>query len=170
MEVGDDAGLGMLLKQSGARCCLVNGRSLLGLHWYRTLPDMARGAEKAYSSAARCSFARLLLLSIVLVAMESAPLAALAACGTGFQPVRPIPGLLWSGVAMLAAAVASSAILARWSRSRLLPALFFPFAAIIAAGIMLRSGWLGYRRGGIVWRGTFYPRAQLLSGRRLKIP
>ena len=102
--------------------------------------------------------------------MEWVPLVALASCGTGFQPVRPIPGLLWSGVAMLAAAVGSSVILARWSKSRLLPALLFPFAAIVAAGIMLRSGWLGYRRGGVVWRGTLYPKDQLLAGRRLKIP
>ena len=170
MEVGDDAGLGMMLKQSGASSCLVNAHSLLGLYWYRTLRDMAHGAEKAYSSAAHCSLVRMLILSFVLVAMEWAPLVALAACGIGFQTLKPIPGLLWSGVAMLAAAVGSSVILARWSKSRLLPAMFFPLAAIVSAGIMLRSGWLGYRRGGILWRGTLYPKDQLLAGRRLKIP
>ena len=92
MEVGDDVGLGMMLKQSGARSCLVNAHSLLGLHWYRTLPEMAHGAEKAYASAARCSLARVLVLCIVLVAMEWAPLVALASCGIGFQPVRQSPG------------------------------------------------------------------------------
>jgi hypothetical protein len=71
---------------------------------------------------------------------------------------------------MLSAAVGCAVILARWSKSRLLPALFSPLAAIVAAGLMLRSGWLGYRRGGIVWRGTLYPKDQLLAGRRLKIP
>ena len=178
MEVGDDVGLGMMLKQSGARCCLVHAHGLLGLHWYRTLREMARGAEKAYSSVARCSLARALLLSIVLVAMEWAPLVALESSrigfqpvgGTGFQPVLRIPGLLWSGLAMLAAAAGSSLILARWLRSRWLPGLLFPLTAIVAAGIMLRSGWLGYRRGGIVWRGTLYPKAQLRAGRRLRIP
>jgi len=162
MEVGDDAGLGMMLKQSGASSCLVNAHSLLGLYWYRTLRDMAHGAEKAYASAARCSLVRMLLLSFVLVVMEWAPLVALASWH--------ISGLLWSGVAMLAAAVGSSMILARWSKSRLLPAMFFPLAAIVSAGIMLRSGWLGYRRSGILWRGTLYPKDQLLAGRRLKIP
>ncbi len=170
MEVGDDAGLGMMLKESGASSCLVNAHSLLGLYWYQTLRDMARGAEKAYASAARCSLVRMLMLGLVLVAMECAPLVALAASGIGFQSVRPIPGLLWSGAAMLAAAVGSSVMLARWSKSRLLPAMFFPLAAIVSAGIMLRSGWLGYRRGGILWRGTLYPKDQLLAGRRLKIP
>ena len=170
MEVGDDLGLGMMLKQSGARSRVVNAHSLLGLHWYRNLRDMAHGAEKAYASAARCSLARVIMLCVALVALEWAPLVALASCGIGFQPVVRIPGLLWSAVAMLAATVGSSVILARWSRSRLLPALFFPLAALVAAGVMLRSGWLGYRRGGIVWRGTLYPKDQLLAGRRLKIP
>jgi hypothetical protein len=170
MEVGDDAGLGMMLKQSGARCCLVNAHRLLGLYWYRTLREMAHGAEKAYASVAQCSLARVLVLCIALVAMEWAPLAALASCAIRFQPVRPTPGLLWPGVAMLAAAVGSSAILARWSKSPVLPALLFPLAALVAAGIMLRSGWLGYRRGGIQWRGTLYRKDQLLAGRRLRIP
>ena len=170
MEVGDDAGLGMMLKQSGARSCLVNAHSLLGLHWYRTLQEMAHGAEKAYASAACCNLARMLLLCLVLVGMEWAPLVALASCAIRFQSLRPIAGLLWPGLAMLAAAVGSSVILARWSKRRLLPALFFPLAAVVAAGVMLRSGWLGYRRGGIVWRGTLYPKDQLLAGRRLRIP
>ena len=162
MEVGDDAGLGMMLKQSGARSCLVNAYGLLGLYWYRTLRELAQGGEKAYASVARCSPARVLVLSIVLVAMEWAPLAALASWR--------VPGLFWSGVAMLSAAVASSVILAHWSKRRVLPGLLFPLAAIVAAAVMLRSGWLGYRCGGIVWRGTLYPKDQLLAGRRLRIP
>jgi hypothetical protein len=162
MEVADDAGLGMVLKQSGARCRLVNAHGLLGLHWYPTLREMARGAEKAYASLARCSLARVLMFCAALVAMEWSPLLALASWR--------IRGLLWSGVAMLAAALGSSLILARWSKSRCLPALLFPLAAVVAAGILLRSGWLGYRRGGILWRGTLYPKDQLRAGRRLRIP
>ena len=109
------------------------------------------------------------LLGIVLVAHGMG-----AAGGPGlrgrFPDIGQIPGLLWSGVAMLAAAIGSSVILARWSRSRLLPALLFPLAALLAGGILLRSGWLGYRRGGILWRGTLYPKDQLIAGRRLRIP
>jgi hypothetical protein len=161
MEVGDDAGLGMMLKQSGARSHLVNAHGMVGLHWYRSLSEMAHGAEKAYASAAQCSLIRMLALCIVLGAMEWAPLVAIG--------LWRIPGLLWSGVAMLAAALGCSVLTASWSKSRLLPALLFPVAAMMAVGIMLRSGWLGFRRGGIMWRGTLYPKNQLLAGRRLKI-
>jgi hypothetical protein len=162
LEVGDDMGLGMMLKDSGARCCLVNGHGLLGLHWYRTLAEMAGGAEKAYASLARCSMLRVVAFSAALVAMECAPLAALA-CWR-------VPGLLWSGLAMLAAAVGSYAIIARWLKARLLPGLLFPLAAIVSAGVMLRSGWLGFRRGGVMWRGTLYTSDQLIAGRRLRLP
>jgi len=170
MEVGDDLGLGMMLKRSGARSRLVNAHGLLGLHWYRTLEEMAHGAEKAYATVARCSLFRVIILCIMLVAMEWAPLVVLAVGAIGFQPVRHVTGLLWSGVAMLSAAVGCSVMLARWTRSRLSSWLLFPLAALVAAGIALRSGWLGYRRGGIMWRGTLYPKDQLLAGRRLKIP
>ncbi len=134
---------------------------MLGLYWYRTLGEMAHGAEKAYASAAECSLLRTAILCVTLVALEWAPLAALAGCN--------VRGLRWSGVAMLAAAVGCCVTFAcRW-KTRLLPGLLFPLAALIAAGIMLRSGWLGFRRGGIVWRGTLYRKEQLLAGRRLKL-
>ena len=162
LEVGDDMALGMMLKESGARSCLVNAHGLLGLYWYRTVAEMAHGAEKAYSSVGRCSLARIVFISAVLVAMEWSPLVALG----GWH----IPGLRWSGAAMLAAAVGCHAILARRSKGRLLPGLFFAPAALLAAGIMLRSGWLGVRRGGVVWRGTLYGKDQLRAGRRLKLP
>ena len=170
MEVGDDAGLGMMLKQSGARSCLVNAHSLLGLHWYRTFagngPRRGEGLRLGRLLQPGADAAALLRTGGHGMGAAGGP----GSCGIRFQPVRQIPGLLWPGLAMLAAAVGSSVILARWSKSRLLPALFFPLAAIVAAGVMLRSGWLGYRRGGIVWRGTLYPKDQLLAGRRLKIP
>jgi hypothetical protein len=162
LEVGDDMALGMMLKESGARSWLVNAHGLLGLYWYRTVAEMAHGAEKAYSSVGRCSLARIVLLSAVLAVMEWSPLVALA----GWK----LPGLRWAGAAMLAAAVGCHAILARWSKTRHLPGLLFPLAALLAAGVMLRSGWLGFRRGGIVWRGTLYGKDQLRAGRRLKLP
>ena len=163
MEVGDDVGLGMMLKQSGARCCVVNAqefaRAALVSDFAGNGPRRGEGLRHG----------RPLQPGPGADAQHRAGGHGMGAAGWPWQSWR-IPGLLWSGVAMLAAAVGSSVILARWSKSRLLPALLFPLAAIIAAGIMLRSGWLGYRRGGIVWRGTLYPKDQLLAGRRLKIP
>src|SRR6266496_1404042 len=46
LEQADDAALGQMLKRSGARCAVANGRGDVGLHFYRSLRDMARGVEK----------------------------------------------------------------------------------------------------------------------------
>jgi hypothetical protein len=34
---------------------------------------------------------------------------------------------------------------------------------------LLRSAWLVRRRGGVLWRGTFYPNDELLAARRYKL-
>ena len=45
MEVADDMGLGMMLKQSG-HGRVVDARGVLGLYWYRTLGEMATAAKR----------------------------------------------------------------------------------------------------------------------------
>jgi hypothetical protein len=32
-----------------------------------------------------------------------------------------------------------------------------------------RAVWLVHRRGGVVWRDTFYPTAEILAGQRYKL-
>jgi len=49
-----------------------------------------------------------------------------------------------------------------------LQSLLTSLAAPITAGLLRRAGWVGYRRGGIAWRGTVYPAAVLRAGRRVK--
>ena len=40
--------------------------------------------------------------------------------------------------------------------------------ALMAGGV-LRSTWLVHRRGGVLWRGTFYPIAEVLASQRFRI-
>ena len=165
LEVADDAGLGLMLKRSGARCCMALATGLIGLHWYPTVADMARGTEKGFASIAQCRLWRLLAACFCMVVLELAPLVTfLAAIVLGYGALLPF------AAAMLAAAVFSVVLLARWTRSRILPGLLFPLAALFNAAIMLRSGWLGLRRGGIVWRGTLYPSDLLRRGARVRLP
>ena len=113
LEVADDVGLGLMMKRSGARSCMVSAVGLLGLHWYRSIGEMARGVEKGFASVAQCSVVRLLTVCLLTMALELAPLAA-------FLPVgRVVPGdssgLWWAGAGMIAAAVFSVVTLARWA-------------------------------------------------------
>src|SRR5262249_7674179 len=65
LMVVDDMGLGQILKRSGARCGVANGRGLVGLHFYRSVMEMARGAEKNVYVVFR--FNLLWLISITLL-------------------------------------------------------------------------------------------------------
>jgi hypothetical protein len=162
LEVADDLGLGMMLKRSGARSCLVNGTDLVGLHWYRNLGEVARGVEKAYASVAGCNPLRMLGVCATLVGLEWAPIVALLPLG--------VPGLFWAGLLMAVAAVASTVIMHRWVRHRLLPGLLSPLGALLGAMLFLRAGWLGFRRGGVMWRGTLYPSRLLREAGRVRFP
>ncbi|NQU19975.1 MAG: glycosyltransferase [Candidatus Nealsonbacteria bacterium] len=168
LEVADDVGLGLMMKRSGGRSCMVTAVGLLGLHWYRTIGEMARGFEKTFASAAQCSVLRLAAICLLSTALELAPLAA-------FLPVRRVipgdsSGLWWAGGAMIAMAVFSIVALARWSRGRVLPGLCFPLGVVLNTALLLRAGWLGVWRGGVDWRGTRYPNAVLRRGARVRFP
>jgi hypothetical protein len=100
-------------------------------------------------------------LCTALIALELAPLVALAPWG--------IEGLAAAGLAMLGLEAASSMVICRWARRRLLPVLLAPAATAVIVALLLRSAWLGRRRGGVLWRGTLYSSEVLRRGSRVKL-
>ncbi|MCX7426812.1 MAG: glycosyltransferase family 2 protein [Planctomycetia bacterium] len=161
MEVGDDVGLGLMLKRSGARCCLAGGKGLVGLDWYRSLAEVARGTEKAYASVAVCHFPRLVAICILAMLAEYAPWVAILCWG--------VPGMTFAAAAMLALGLASVVRLHQWAERPILSGLLTPVVLPLAVLLLLRAGVLGLARGGIVWRGTLYPSRALIEGRRLRM-
>lgn len=163
LEVGDDMGLGLLLKRSGAGSCLVSGAGLVGLYWYRNLGELARGLEKAYASVGCCSLGRMVAAGLAIAALEWAPFVMLAPLG--------VPGLPLAGGAMLVAIVIVAVVQRRApGQPRILPLLLSPVAAVVSLVLTVRSGWLGWRRGGVLWRGTLYESRGLRAGRRIRFP
>ena len=83
------------------------------------------------------------------------------------QPFALWPRLLGAG------AVVASAVSAWYYRSRTAGnwwSLFLaPAGGLILLGIVIRSGWKCLRRGGIEWRGTFYPVRKLKEGQRVRL-
>src|SRR5204863_8274008 len=73
LTVIDDMGLGQSLKRSGARCGVANARGLLGLYFYRSVAEMASGAEKTIFVAFRFSLLRLVAWTAVFLWIEIAP-------------------------------------------------------------------------------------------------
>lgn len=161
LEVADDVGLGLMMKRSGARSAFVSARDWMSVEWYRSLADVARGGEKAFASVGQCSAVRMAAVCALSAGLESAPVVALL--------LGRVPGLAPLGCLMLACAAASVALLRRFS-GPVWPGLLFPLAVPLSVVLLLRSAWLGWRRGGIVWRGTLYPSAMLRGRMRVRFP
>ena len=166
MEVADDAGLALMLKDSGAACELVNAFDLLGLHWYRSVGEIMGASERLFATAVDCRFRKALTLAPLALALELAPfLAPLALLLDG--PLRYVGA---AGATVSAAWVAASVLMSRWVRQPAWPALLSPLTAPLAAFAVVRAAVLGRRQGGIVWRGTLYPTEALRAGKRLRLP
>ena len=163
LEIVDDIGLAQMLKQSGARPGIVNGRGLVGLHWYRTTGALARGMERSvFVGRGRYSGLRMLVFGLVVYTLDAAPFVGLVPLG--------VPHLAIAGAAGSVLAIVAQAIPWCWIGGRWLPALFPPVAAVLWAGITVRATARALHRGGLEWRGTFYPARQLREGARLKFP
>jgi glycosyltransferase involved in cell wall biosynthesis len=157
LDPADDAALGQMLKRSGARCALANGRGDLGLRFYASLGDMARGLEKL---GARWPFRAICIGAVVLLALELGPWIALVA-GSGWSRVV---GAVGAGLS-----VAATVCIARWMRHRILPALLAPVGAVLVTVMMVRASTLALARGGVSWRGTFYRTEELRAGSRFEL-
>jgi hypothetical protein len=159
MDVADDVALGLLLKRSGARCAAALGTGLVGVAWYPDLPAMARGLEKNTFAVMGCSLPRVLAAGAAYLALELGAFAALLPLGPGWLPLV--------AAAALAPGLLVGALSARESRRPLLASLLAPASALLMGWILLRAGVLGWRRGGVDWRGTRVPAARLRRGRRV---
>ncbi len=163
LELGDDVALGMLLKSHGCRSSFVNARKHVSVRWYSSVRQMARGAERGgYTVLARFSLFRAISLGMAMLALELAPFLAMFALG---MPVVQIAGAIAAVVAL-----ATTVAVSLWMDRPILPALLLPAASAILSGFVLRAGYLGYHRGGILWRGTLYKSEVLRAGARVQFP
>jgi len=171
LEIGDDAGLGLMVKRSGGRCVICNARQYLGLHWYSTIAQMMRGMEKGFAPIADCRLWRAAMTLVMLLALEWAPPAALlggavwAALGGGAWAWAMLGG----GTVMVGCAVAGTAAAGQWAGIPLRALLYWPASVLVMAAGMVRMTVMGLRRGGVQWRDTFYTCRELRQNRRVKL-
>jgi len=154
LTVLDDVRLGLLVRRAGGKCRGFLGGSDTRCHWGTTLGQGIRLTEKNYFAAVHYSGA--------------------LAWGIGI-----FVGLLWIGVAIALASATVLGLVAVLAGGLLaLPAIVFarrlqwpigaaflaPFVHSLAAYAVVRSAFLTWRRGGVQWRDTFYPLAELRDG------
>jgi len=165
LEVTDDMGLALMMKRSGARCRIVSGFDNVSLHWYRTIGEAARGSEKGWASALSFSLSRAVLGVLILLAFELGPLLALLPLFSAqFRWIG------FAGIAVFLVFLLSTLALSRWVGGKFVQALAGPLAVPLMAAILVRAAFLGWKRGGVLWRGTLYPTRMLRAGKRVFFP
>jgi hypothetical protein len=161
MELADDMAVSRLVVEHGGRSGWRHAHELLELEWYPSLPAMIRGLEKnSYGIFSRFSpllFAVKLLLAL---GVSAAPVVALFAGG----------GCAVIGALALFACFSTYAVASRFMGFGAAEALAGPLLgppAIFVA--LLGSALATWRQGGIRWRGTLYPVAELRSGQVVRL-
>jgi glycosyl transferase family 2 len=157
MEVADDYKLGMLLKESGARQRIYSGMGLVRCPWHRGTLAVLRGLEKNMFSGVDYSLTRLVAETAALVALNVGPVAIGLVAGT---PVG------WAPFAVQAACVFAAAASAarRIDRHPLVLGALYPLSLALLSFAMWNSVLRTLARGGVLWRGSFYPLAALRRG------
>ena len=158
-ELIDDLALGRLLKRSGARQRFALPAGHVGVRWHIGVRGLVRGVEKNAFAAVDFRTAPALLAVAAQLSIAVMPVFGLFLPG-----LLPKAGSLaaWAGAA-LAYYVASRSV-----RIRAWQVVFMPLGGILFAYAFLRSTLLTLARGGVVWRGTFYPLAELRRARSAK--
>jgi cellulose synthase/poly-beta-1,6-N-acetylglucosamine synthase-like glycosyltransferase len=154
-EVLDDMKLGKVVKTAGYAQRNVFGRGLLSIRW-------AKGAMGVVDNLTKNMFA----------VMSFQWWRALAsALGLVFLNLLPFAGVVlahgWARAPYAVALAAMFGIYIGMSRMSDIPAyyiLLHPASSAVFVYIMLRSMTLTLSRGGVVWRGTFYPLEELRKG------
>ena len=155
LEVLDDMKLGKLVKNAGYAQRNVFGEDLLTLRWVKGAMGMVNNLTKNFFAIMSFQWPRALATAFTMA----------------FLNIWPFLGLWlahgWARVPYALALLAMFGIYLGMSWKSDVPVYYFllhPISSVMFVYIMLRSMFLTLRRGGIVWRGTFYPLEDLRKG------
>jgi glycosyltransferase involved in cell wall biosynthesis len=155
LEVLDDMKLGKLVKESGYRQRNVFGHDLIALRWVKGVMGMVNNLSKNFFALVSFQWPRALASALALAFLNLMP----------FLGIGLAHG--WTRLPYAVALASLFAIYVGMSSKSDVPAYYFFLHAASAAlfvYIMLSSMLLTLLRGGVVWRGTFYPLEELKRG------
>ena len=174
LTVVDDLGLAQMMKDARARCAVLNASRHVGVQFYRTWWEAARGTEKSVLVPYGFSYLRLGVVNLLIMLGEWSPLILLAVGGWWWVAetvaVAHAAALTATGALCLGLALFASLRINHWCRRPLLPAACFPLGVMLAVIATARAAILAARRGGHMWRGVVYPTNELKAGNRLRFP
>jgi|GEM_PF-2267820 glycosyltransferase involved in cell wall biosynthesis len=158
-EPSEDVALAQMIKRSGGRCWLVNGRGFVGVHFHGSLREaMVESEPGVYASLGGFSLGRICFLALLLLLLELGPY-------FFFLPLG-IPYHEWIGTAAVILGIIVSILVCRWIKLPLGAAFFFPIDIVVVIYLIIRAGIVCRLRDGIWSWGSFYPTEMLRLGRR----
>lgn len=160
LEIADDISLGQMLKESGARQQLANGTGFASVDFYPTVKDALTGSERAlFTAIGNFSMARCLAIGVGLAGLELSPF---------ILPLARDRLVRRLGFILLGVELTASLAFTDWLERPRWHAALAPFGAAMMGALIARAGVIGRARGGVYWRGTFYPTELLKPGRRFR--
>lgn len=162
MEVIDDGGLAYAMKLARVKSEALSGVGEIELEWYPSLWGFVKGLEKNGFSLMGYSFPFVLALHAAVFFHFFGYTVAPILSGS-----VPVMIFVWSAMSFYLAV--SAYVIRKVIDVNPLNVLFFPLSFLLFPLVILRSAIICLRQGGIYWRGTFYPLAELRAQQRVKI-
>jgi cellulose synthase/poly-beta-1,6-N-acetylglucosamine synthase-like glycosyltransferase len=160
MEVIEDMKMGKLVKQGGYRSQAGYAAQHISVRWQAGLGNLVRGTTKNFFAAAYFNLPLVCLQVLGIFLMSVFPWIALPSLLITKSFGLP---LLFSGIAV-GIALCVHVALSFGAKASPLYGLTHPIGALIFMWMLTRSTAITLSRGGIVWRETFYPLAELRRG------
>jgi glycosyltransferase involved in cell wall biosynthesis len=158
MEVIEDVRMGYLVKHAGFASRVVTGRNMVRIRWARGARGVVGNLTKNVFAAFRFRIGLTVAGTVAATVMCLAPFAGV---------VIGVWDRAWLWPSLVSVAVLA-ALYWRYRRfadpgsaATVLWLLSFPAAALVFVYAMVQSTVLTLMRGGVVWRDTFYPLAEL---------
>ncbi|WP_169794166.1 glycosyltransferase family 2 protein [Alicyclobacillus shizuokensis] len=151
----DDIQLGRLVKRVHGRQQFALADQFMQIEWYPSLRDMVKGLEKSPLAAFHYSVGKLVASLIPLLLLYDGPFAC-ALLAPGWWRL--------AGVGALVIMFLLYFMVNRFLRFPLHQFLVLPVTLCLFIYTFVRSAWQALRRGGLLWRGTLYPLAELRRG------
>jgi glycosyltransferase involved in cell wall biosynthesis len=154
-EVLDDMKLGKIVKNAGYAQRNVYGANLISLRWARGAMGVVNNLTKNFFAIMSFQWWRALLSAFALAFLNLMP----------FLGIWHARG--WERLPYALALASIFAIYVGMSWKSDVPVYYFalhPIGAALFVYTMLRSMTRTLRRGGVLWRGTFYPLEELRKG------
>ena len=162
MEVIDDMGLGLMVKKTGGCSSIAYAGEHVKVDWYPGLIAMFKGLEKnAFGPGIAYNYTVLILMVVMIWLLCLAPVMALA-----WSDLIYIQSLgVFSWLVFFVFLIVSKL---KFDMS-ILPGLFFQPGLFFISCMMINSAIKCKMQGGINWRGTIYPVAELKKGQRISV-